>query len=302
MAAETKVITTDQIKKVREIDYAASFGEGLGKFLEILGVTRRLPVTAGTVLKQLKVTGTLENGQVDEGDIIPLSQYETTWESVGEVILNKYRKATTAEAILKGGFDQAVNETDKKMLLDIQKSVRARLVGALDNQNATTVSAGTLQEILAQIWGQLQIKFEDDSVEAVYFINPLDVADYLGSATITTQTAFGFTYIADFLGLGTVIVTPLITKGEIYGTAKNNIVDYYIDAREANGLGEAFDFSTDSETGFVGFHEESNYSRLQSETVAIEGVYIFPEMPAGIIKGTFTTTTPGTDAETTPGA
>ena len=285
MAAETNVITTDEIKKVREIDYAASFGEGLGKFLDILGVTRRLPVTAGTVLKQLKVTGQLEDGQVDEGDIIPLSQYETSWESVGEVILNKYRKATTAEAILKGGFDQAVNETDKKMLLDIQKSVRTRLVGALDNESGTTAYGQTLQDLLAHIWGQLQVLFEDDAVDTVYFVNPLDIADYLGTANITTQSEFGFTYVEDFLGLGTVIVTPLIEKGKVYGTAKNNLVDYYIDARESNGLGDAFDFSTDSETGFVGIHEESNYTRMQSETVAFEGVYIFPEMAAGIVSG-----------------
>jgi len=285
MAAETNVITTDEIRKVREIDYAASFGEGLGKFLEILGVTRRISVTAGTVLKQLKVTGTLNTTQVDEGDIIPLSQYETTWNPIGEVILNKYRKATTAEAILKGGFDQAVNETDKKMILDIQKTVRTRLVGALDNQNATTAYGQTLQDLLAHIWGQLQTLFEDDAVEPVYFVNPMDIADYLGTAPITTQTTFGFNYVEDFLGLGTVIVSPLITKGKVYGTAKNNLVDYYIDARESNGLGDAFDFSVDSETGFVGIHEESNYTRLQSETVAIEGVYIFPEMAAGIVNG-----------------
>lgn len=286
MAAEDNLITRDQIKKVREIDYAASFGEGLGKFLEILGVTRRLSVVAGTVLKQMKVSGTLQNGVVAEGDIIPLSQYETTWETVGEVILKKYRKATSAEAIMKGGFDQAVNDTDAKMIQDIQKTIRARLVGALDDEDATVVYGDTLQEMLAQAWGQLQVLFEDDAIEAVYFVNPLDVADYLATAAITTQTAFGFQYIEDFLGLGTVIMTPLITKGNVYATAKNNLVDYYIDAREANGLGDAFDFSTDPETGFVGIHEDADYTRLQSETVAIEGVYIFPEMPSGIVKGT----------------
>lgn len=285
MAAEDNLITRDQIKKVREIDYAASFGEGLGKFLEILGVTRRLPVVAGTVLKQMKVSGTLQNGVVAEGDIIPLSQYKTTWETVGEVILKKYRKATSAEAIMKGGFDQAVNDTDAKMIQDIQKTIRARLVGALDDEDATVVYGDTLQEMLAQAWGQLQVLFEDDAIEAVYFVNPLDVADYLATAAITTQTAFGFQYIEDFLGLGTVIMTPLITKGNVYATAKNNLVDYYIDAREANGLGDAFDFSTDPETGFVGIHEDADYTRLQSETVAIEGVYIFPEMPSGIVKG-----------------
>lgn len=285
MAAETNVIKTTQIKKVREVDYAASFGEGLGAFLEILGVTRRLPVTAGTVLKVLTVTGELEDGTVAEGDIIPLSQYETEWTAIGEVILNKYRKATTGEAILKGGFDQAVNETDKKLILDIQKSIRARLIDSLDVEGATEVTGTTLQEVLAQAWGQLQVKFEDDAIEPVYFVNPLDIADYLSTATISTQTAFGFQYVEDFLGLGTVIITPLITKGEVKATAKDNLVDYYVDARESNGLGDAFDFSTDPETGFVGIYEEANYQRLQSETIAIEGVYIFAEMPAGVIAG-----------------
>ncbi len=284
MAAETNVITKTQMAKVRELDYAKKFGENIENLVKMLGITRKIPVTAGTVLKVKEVTGTLESGIVAEGDIIPLSQYETTWTSIGEATLSKWRKASTAEAIIKGGFDQAVNDTDAKMIRDIQKGIRGQLVTSL--ATGTGSASGTdLQAALADAWGKLQIAFEDDDIEAVYFVNPEDIATYLKTASITTQTAFGFKYVEDFLGLGTVIITGAITKGTFYATAKDNIVLYYIDANEANGLGDAFDFTTDPETGLIGIHEESNYVRLQSETVAISGVNIFAEMPAGVIVG-----------------
>lgn len=283
--AETNVIKKQHIAKVRELDFAILFGENVQNLIKMLGITRKIPVTAGTVLKVLKTTGTLESGAVPEGEIIPLSQYATTWTAVGEAKLNKWRKATTAEAILKGGFDQAVNETDKKMIMDIQKSIRSQFVTFLGTGTGTASGTG-LQAALAAAWGQLQVKFEDDDVETVYFVNPLDVADYLGKANITVQTAFGFSYVENFLGLGTVIMTGGITQGTFYATAKENIVFYYIDANGADGLGDAFDFTTDPETGLVGIHEDSNYTRLQSETVAIAGIDIFAEQPDGVIVGT----------------
>jgi cell wall assembly regulator SMI1 len=287
MAAETNVITTTEMAKVRELDYAQLFTENIQGLIKMLGITRKIPVVAGTALKKLTVTGTLHDGEVDEGDIIPLSKYETTWTTVAEASLLKWRKATTAEAILKGGFDQAVNDTDKKMILDIQKGIRSAFITDLASGTGSATGVG-LQAALANAWGQLQTVFEDDDISPVYFVNPQDIADYLGKAQITTQTSFGFTYIENFLGLGTVITSSLITKGTFYATAAQNLVVYYVDVNGANGIGDAFDFTTDSETGLVGIHEESNYTRLQSETVAIAGVTIFAEIDAGVIKGTIT--------------
>jgi len=255
-----------------------------------LGVTRKIAVQAGTALKVLKVTGTLGSGVVPEGEIIPLSQYSTTWTSVAEATLNKWRKATTAEAILKGGYDQAVNETNKKMILDIQKGIRTQFVTMLATGIGTATGTG-LQAALANAWGKAQILFEDDAVQMVYFVNPLDVADYLGTANITVQTAFGMNYVENFMGLGTVIMTGAITQGTFYATAKENIVCYYINVNEANGIGEAFDFTTDPETGFVGIHEDGNYTRMQEETVAISGITFFAERLDGVIKGTITAPT-----------
>lgn len=285
MAAESNVIKKAQIAKVRELDFAQLFGENVQNLIKMLGVTRKIPVTAGTALKVLKVTGTLESGVVAEGDVIPLSQYATTYETVAEASLLKWRKATTAEAILKGGYDQAVNETDKKLILDIQKAIRTQFVTFLATGTATASGTG-LQAALANAWGKMQVLFEDDAVQAVYFINPMDAADYLGSASISVQTAFGLNYIENFLGLGTVILTGAISKGTFYATAAENIVAYYINVAEANGLGEAFDFTTDAETGMIGIHEDGNYQRMQEETVAISGITLFAERLDGVIVGT----------------
>ena len=285
MAAESNVIKKAQIAKVRELDFAQLFGENVQNLIKMLGVTRKIPVTAGTALKKLTVTGTLDDGIVAEGDIIPLSQYATTYTTVAEASLLKWRKATTAEAILKGGYDQSVIATNNKLILDIQKSIRTAFVTSLATGDGTASGIG-LQAALANAWGKLQVLFEDDNVQAVYFLNPMDVSDYLGSASITVQTAFGMSYIENFLGLGTVIMTGAIPQGTFYATAAENIVCYYVNVAEANGLGDAFDFTTDAETGFIGVHEEGNYQRMQEETVAIAGITFFAERDDGVIVGT----------------
>lgn len=282
--AQSNAIVKSDMAKVRELDFALKFEENIKGLIAMLGITRKIPAVAGTVLKQLKVTGTLQSGAVAEGEIIPLSHYQTTWTPVGEMVLNKWRKATTAEAILKGGYDQAVNDTDKKAVLDAQKTIRTTFLNALAAGTGTSTGVG-LQAALAAAWGQLQVKFEDDAVQAVYLLNPLDVADYLGTAQITTQTAFGLTYIENFLGLGNVILSSQVPQGTLYATASENLVLYYIDVNGTNGIAEVFDFTTD-ETGFIGIHEDGNYERMQEETVIASGVTIFPEKPDGIIVGT----------------
>ena len=270
--------------KVRELDFAIKFGENVESLYTMLGITRKIAAVAGTALKKLVVTGTLQSGTVAEGEIIPLSHYQTTWETVGELTLKKWRKASTAEAIQKGGYDQAVNETDAKALLDVQRGIRTDFITALASGTGTASGQG-LQKALANAWGQLQVKFEDDAIQAVYIMNPLDVATYLGDATISTQSAFGMTYIENFLGLGNVILTPQVEQGTFYATASENLIAYYIDVNGANGIADVFDFTTDK-TGLIGVHEDGNYERLQEETVMVSGVTIFPERQDGIIVGT----------------
>ena len=285
--AESNVIAKAQMSKVREVDFVNQFAHNsLAKLVEVLGVTHKVPMQEGTTLYMYTTTGSLESGSVTEGNVIPLSQYTRNKTAIGEITLNKWRKATTAEAIMKSGYDEAVRETDRKLLNDVQKKVRADMFTLLNGTitGSTAVSGVGLQAALAAAWAQLQIKFEDDTASAVYFVNPLDVGDYLGGATVTIQEAFGLNYIENFLGLGTVILSSLVTQGTFIATAKENIILYYLGM---NGdIAGKFGLTVD-ELGYVGIKTDiPTEQRAQLETLVMSGVKFAVEYAAGVIKGT----------------
>lgn len=285
MAAEENLIKKADLVRAREIEFVTLFGESIKKLVEALGVTRKIPKQAGYTLKAYKATGTLQPGTVAEGDLIPLSKYQTEAVSYAEIVLKKWRKATSAEAIIEKGYDQAVQMTTDRMLKDVQKGIRTDFFTFLATGTGTATGA-TFQAALAQAWGQLQVLFEDDSIEAIYFMNPLDVADYLATAQISTQTAFGMTYVENFLGLGTVIFDSKVPEGTIYATAKDNIVLYYVPVNGAD-LGNAFSFTAD-QTGLIGIHEEADYKHMTAEDTVMSGVVLFAERLDGIVKSTIT--------------
>ncbi len=283
--ADANTVKSADLAKVRDVDFTERFTTGIETLMKMLGVTRKIEKKAGEVLKVYKVTGTLENGAVAEGEIIPLSKYNTTYEPIGEAILNKWRKVTTAEAISEKGYGQAVNDTNGKMLRDVQKKIRTSFVEFLATGTGSASGVG-LQAAMAQVWGQMQVLFEDTAVETVYFVNPLDVADYLGNAQVTTQTAFGMSYIENFLGMGTAILASDIPKGKIYATAAENIVLYYIPVTSSD-MAQAFDLTADA-TGLIGIHTGATYNNLSAETVVASGVGLFAEKLDGVVVGTIT--------------
>ena len=282
MAAEVNLIKKSDLAKVREVEFTNMFGYSLKKLTEALGVTRKISKQAGTVLKSYKAAGTLENGEVAEGDTIPLSKYKTEPVTYKEITLHKWRKATSAEAIIDRGYEQAVDMTTDEMLRDVQKGIRKDFFDFLATGTGTATGAG-FQATLAQAWGQLQVLFEDDEIQSVYFLNPLDIADYLASANINLQTAFGMTYVENFLGLGTVFFNSSVPKGKIYATAADNIVLYYIPVNGAD-LNEAFSFTSD-ETGYIGIHEEADYTNMTASDTVVSGIELFAERIDGIVVG-----------------
>ena len=282
--AETNVITTSQMTKAREVDFVQRFTHAsLNKLIEALGVTRKIAMIDGTTLYYYTTTGTLQDGSVAEGDIIPLSQYQRNKIPVGEISLKKWRKAATAEAILKSGYEEAVRETDTKLLRDVQNGIRTDFFNYLTGIDATVASGTTLQAVLAKTWGNLQVLFENDDAEIVHFMHPMTIADYLSTATITMQTAFGFNYIENFLGMGTVILNSSIPVGQVWSTAKENIILYYVpvtsEAMSAFGM-------TADDTGYIGI--KSGYTeekRAQVESLVMSGIQFLVEYAAGVVLG-----------------
>ena len=302
--AETNLVTAAKMKKIREIDFVNQFTHGsLEKLVEVLGVTRKIPMMEGTTMYVYTTTGTLQPGNVPEGEIIPLSAFERVKTPVGEITISKWRKAVSAEAIkksglqealvetdaaLKSGLQEALVETDAALLKKVQAGIRTNLFTFLNGSitGAITATGVGLQAALANGWGKLQVAFEDDTAETVYFVNPLDISDYLGTAQITVQTAFGLNYIENFLGLGTVILSSQVTQGTYIATAKENLILYYL---TMNGdIANSFELTAD-ETGYIGIKSGyQNEARAQLESLVMSGVQFLVEYAGGVVKGTIT--------------
>lgn len=284
--AETNLIKATNLKRAREIDFLKRFGnDGVTKLMEALGATRMIPMAEGTTLYLYEMAGTLENGAVPEGEIIPLTQITQTKTPIGEITLKKWRKAASAESIMKSGANTAIAETDAKLLKLVQKGIRTDFFTFVQGvTGATEVTGADVQETIAQCWGNLQNLYEDDAIEAVYFINPLDIADYLAKAQISTQTAFGFKYVEDFLGMGRVVMSSAITKGTIIATAQDNLIVYYLTM--GGDVADTFGLSVD-ETGLIGINSgAANNTRAQAESLVMSGVDLLVEYAAGVVTGT----------------
>ena len=282
--AEANLIKREDLSRVREMEFVDQFGYSVKKLLEALGVTRKIKKQPGTVLKSYKAKGKLESGIVGEGETIPLSKYVVEEINYKEITLKKWRKATTLEAIIERGYDQAVEATTAEMLRDVQRDIRKDFFSFL----LTSTVGKNFQTALARMWGQLQILFEDDDIQAVYFMNPMDVADYLADHNITVENVFGMRYVENFLGIGTTFFNSSVPQGKIAATASGNIVCYYVDAATAD-ITEAFNFTTD-ETGLIGIHEASDYDNLTSKDTVVAGVELFAERIDGIVVGTIGST------------
>lgn len=283
MAVLDNTITTGDVAPAISIDLIENLAENIRSLQELLGVVDLIPVTVGSQVKRYtKSVGKL-NPQPEEGDIIPLS--EAKYEDADPIVVgfDLYRKMTTAQAIQKSGRQRAIYDTDRLIIGEVRKAIKSNFFTALADGTGTIEDGDTLQAALANAWGELHVFFEDYDATPVYFINPKDVAKYLGSANITIQTAFGFDYVESFLGLGTAIFAPSVEEGTFYATAKENLRGVLV---PANGeVGQEFDLTSD-ETGTVGITHGRVLERGSIETMLMCGVTFFAENLAGVFKGT----------------
>lgn len=272
------------LKNAITIDVTNTFKENVAKLIEMLGVTRKISLTSGSTIKTYKGYETaLADGTVPEGEVIPLSKVTQIPAETKTVDLKKYRKATSGEAIALYGTDNAIANTDEALIKKLQKEVRKSFVEGLKKGTGTQANLGTgFQGALASAWGQLQVLFEDFGSEtAVVFANPLDIAEYVAKAQVTTQTAFGLTYLVDFTGT-IIISTTDVAKGEIWATVPENIVFAYINPSQSD-VAKAFGLSVD-ETGYIGMTHFTDEKTLTYQTLVLSGIEIFAERLDGIVK------------------
>lgn len=279
-AAPAGLTGQDQIQvRAREIDFVTSFGKNLQALLDILGITRMIRKENGSVLKTKKVKGTLQSGDVPEGDEIPLSQYTVEEQNFDTIKIEKYRKSVSIEAIAEKGYDAAVQSTDDEFKSDLTNVVSDRFYAQL-KAGSLVGHESTWQMAFAMAIGKVVNKFQEMKRTATgisVWVNTLDVYKYLGAADITVQTAFGFKYMENFMGADVVFMSSQIPEGVVIATPLNNIAAYYVDPGDSEFVKAGLQYTTDSTTGFIGFHVQGTYERAISDMFAIMGLRLFCE-------------------------
>lgn len=278
------------IAKIPEIDFVNQFNENISKLVQALGLTRKLTLTQGSIVRRYgwdktkKVT--FAGGKIGEGELIPLSEAALKELTPIVVDFRKYRKQVTAELIQLVGQDMAINQTDAQLVLQIQRELRIeffkQLQAGIPSGNKITQTIGTgLQGALAEVKAKLELVFENygGAPNVVVLANPIDIAKYVGTASITTNTAFGMSYLTGFIDGVTVLSFSDVPEGHILATVPQNLI--LASASVTGAAGSAFGMTTDA-TGLVGITHDLVKERLVIDTVALTGLQIIAEMPEGV--------------------
>lgn len=285
MFAETNINVAADIEPAISIDHTSKFTSNIDELQQLLGITELTPMPAGTTIKIWKMEQVNTPEQVGEGETIALTKVQRTLARTIDLTLKKYRKNTSAELIQKVGRDMAINQTDEKIISGIQKGIKGDFYANL-NAGTGEATGTTFQSALAAAWAAVIKFYEDEDATPIYFVSTDDVADYLGTAQVTLQQAFGMSYIQDFLGLGTVIVSPSLAKGTVIATAKENLHGAYIPANSGD-VARTFNLTADK-TGLVGMKHSTDDTNATVNTLIMSGIVFYPEMLDGVIKATIT--------------
>lgn len=304
--------TTNIDVTAREIDFVTRFGLNWQHLQELLGIMRPIKKEPGTVLKyKTAAISKLESGSVAEGETIPYSTATVTETEYDDITVEKYRKGVTIEAINKWGYDVAIAKTDEAFLVELQNNVTARFYDFL--KTGTLIdNADTWQMALAIAKGKVLNKFGElhrSVTDVVGFANVIDAYTYLGAAGITVQTAFGVTYVENFMGYKTLFLLSdsEIPQGKVIATPVDNIDLYYADPGDSSFARAGLVYTVEGQTNLIGFHTEGNYGTAVSDCFALMGMTLFAEYIDGIavvsvdanpLKGL--TVTSETDATTYP--
>ena len=295
MPAKTNLIMTNDIQvTAREIDFVTRFERNWEHLREILGIMRPIKKTPGSVLKSKYAEGTLQNGNIGEGEEIPYSKFVVKEKPYAEMTIEKYAKAVSIEAIKDHGYENAVQMTDDEFLFQLQTNVTERFYNYLKT-GTLSFTETTFQMALAMAKGRVENKFKQmhrNVTGVVGFINILDVYEYIGAADITIQNQFGFQYMKDFLGFNTIFLLSdsEIPRGTVIATPVENIVLYYVDPNESDFARAGLVYTVSGETNLIGFHTQGNYHTAVSEAFAIMGLTLFAEYIDAIAVGTINAT------------
>lgn len=280
--AENTTMAAD-IEHALDVEMAANFNQEYDRLADVLGIVSPEVIAAGTAMYQYTVTGALNDAEVEEGDEVPLSKYVVEKTPIGEIETKPYRKVTSAQAVLKSGYVNAIVRTDRAMVKDVRAGIIDKFFSFLGNGTSGAVGT-TLQAALAQADAVLDDEMEkagDKADRIVHFVNRFDIADHLATANVTTQTVFGMTYIKSFLGVEDIFVTSKVPKGTVYVTPAENIHMYGVDFGELSQAGLNY---TVYEGSLIGVNHQPVYNRVSAETNVLTGATLLAEIKNYIVR------------------
>ena len=286
----------------REVDFVTRFGDNWDALRQIIGVMRPIRKAPGTQLISYTASIALESGAVDPGEVIPYSKATIVQAGKSDLTIEKYAKAVPIEDVNTYGAEIAVEKSDDAFLTKLQNVVMSKFYTFL-NTGSLIAGAATWQAALAKAQGEVLNKFatmQKDVTGIVGFANILDAYDYLGSANITVQNAFGLSYVKDFLGYSTLFLLPAaqIDRGIVIATPVENIDLYYIDPADSEFAKLGLNYTVQGETNLIGFHAQGNYGTAVGESFALMGMALWAEYLDGIAVVYYGTSTAVTSAET----
>lgn len=287
MPAETNLIKADNLgAKIKDIDFVNRFGQSVEALVEMLGISAKIPLMQESKIQTYTYKTTVAGGTVAEGETIPLSLVEKNLGPAYTVALEKYRKAVSAEAVLRHGIALAEDKTEKELLRALLKKVRDKFFTFLAAA-PTKQTAPTLQKAIA-IGGAKATSFFEDSVDIVTLVNPMDVAEWVGEKNIaaTSSSAFGFTLLKDFVGAERVLSFNNVPQGKVYSTAAENLNFCYYDMA-ASDLAKSFELVTDGSGNYIGIHRgEPRTDNATKEILIMTGATLFAEVLDAVVETT----------------
>lgn len=243
----------------------------------------------GTYYEGFQSTGSSSGKSYIEGDLITNSKFEVTRTPVGEVNFMPYKFTVTAQAIQRGGLQNAYYRIVEKARKQLRGDSVADMFYWLNNFAGATAAApesGTwnLQQMLAHtdetLLNTMETANESDT-DIIHFVNRSDAYGYLANATITMQDLFGLTYLENFLGVNNVFLTNKITAGTVVATPKSNVHIYGIDYGTIASAGLAYETN---EFGLIGIAYKDDLDHAGVSVYPVRSMTIIPEKDTFVVR------------------
>lgn len=257
--------------RAQAVQTVAKFESDLHNLLALMNKADVKTLAPGAAYTVYTTTNASFPAQVAEGEEITNMGIGTAVDRVVELTYRKYRNLTGIESIGKYGYDVAVGATNDDLLARVSDALHTEIAQGIFEDVNESAAKPTMQAAIANAWSQIQVAYANRRFEAVYFVHPTTAESYLATADISTQAAFGMTYVQNFMGLGTLIIDPFVEPGKVYGTAKENIDIVSADLAAVPDMDMTMDAA-----GVLGVHVDAEYSNAAIESVVYSGLAAFP--------------------------